>query len=145
MRPTWDEYFIEMVRVVATRGSCARRQVGCVLVDKMNRVVAMGYNGPARGLPHCTQGSPCPGANCPSGEGLDLCQAIHAEQNALLYCKDVYEIHTAYVSCFPCVSCLKLLLNTGCQKIVAAKPYAHDEHARKFWEEAGREYVILTP
>jgi deoxycytidylate deaminase len=56
------------------------------------------------------------GAKFKSGEGLDVCQAIHAEQNALLQCKDVYDIETIYCTVSPCIHCVKLLLNYFCKK-----------------------------
>lgn len=79
----------------------------------------------------------CPGAAAPSGTNLDSCQAIHAEQNALLQCRDVYSIHTAYVTTSPCVTCCKLLLNTGCQRIVFVEEYSHGV-SKDIWLKSGR-------
>ena len=79
----------------------------------------------------------CAGAWSPSGTNLDACQAIHAEQNALLQCRDIYQIHTAYVTASPCVTCCKLLLNTSCERIVFVEEYPHSA-ARELWEGAGR-------
>ena len=140
-RPTKDRWGLNLADVVSTRATCLRRSVGCVLVDARGRVLATGFNGVAAGLPHCSEGHPCAGASCPSGTGLDLCEAIHAEANALLQCRDVDAITTAYVTVSPCVTCTKLLLSTGCQRIVASKPYAHDQAARQLWERAGRRWL----
>jgi dCMP deaminase len=115
-------YYIQMAQLVARRASCRRRQVGCVLVNENGHVLSTGYNGPARGVPNCTE-HPCPGATYSSGEGLDLCEAIHAEQNALLQCHDVNLIDTCYVTTEPCAHCAKLLLNTGCQWVIYDEPY----------------------
>lgn len=155
MRPSKDQYFIEMAKLVATRGTCLRRKVGCILVNAMGHVIATGYNGVAAGLPHCnhveaidihimglkdiyhkadTYPNACSGATLTSGTGLDSCEAIHGEQNALLQCKDVFEIHTAYVTAKPCVSCMKLFMNTSCRRIVYLEDYPHlktDELALK--------------
>lgn len=139
MRPDWDTYWLEIAHVIAKRGTCARRQVGAVLVNRSYQALATGYNGPARTLPHCTD-TPCPGASHPSGQGLEACEAIHAEANALLQCPDVEQIHTCYTTASPCVHCVKLLLNTGCQRIVFAQDYPHS-HSRALWEAAGREWV----
>lgn len=79
----------------------------------------------------------CPGATAPSGTNLDGCHAVHAEQNAMLQCRDVYAIHTAYVTASPCITCTKLLLNTSCQRIVFLEPYPHSD-AQALWESAGR-------
>jgi dCMP deaminase len=109
-----------------------------VLVDEHNRIVSTGYNGVACGQQHCTD-VPCPGALEPSGSGLDACEAIHAEQNALLFC-DVVKVHTAYVTVTPCVSCMKLLLAApNCARIVAAEFYASaHSNAIEMWRNAGR-------
>lgn len=132
-----DQYFLRMADLVRSRGTCARRRVGCVLTNSRKHVLATGYNGVAAGLPHCTD-DPCPGATCPSGTGLELCEAIHAEQNALLQCRDVWAIDTCYCTASPCITCIKLLLNTSCRRIVFAESYAH-EKARQLWLDAGRE------
>jgi dCMP deaminase len=120
----------------ALRGTCHRRQVGCVLFDINGVELSSGYNGPAAGEPHCVD-IPCPGANCPSGTGLELCEAIHAEANALLKCPDVRRVHVCYVTHSPCLHCVKLLLNTSCQRIVFNEPYAHDAAARGLWVRSG--------
>lgn len=157
MRPSRDEWALKLALLTAQRATCCRRQVGCVLLNSRGHVLATGYNGVAAGLPHCnhvehiecaTVGEPepklvetfphaCAGAWSPSGTNLDACQAIHAEQNALLQCRDIYQIHTAYVTASPCVTCCKLLLNTSCERIVFVEEYPHSA-AKELWEGAGR-------
>lgn len=139
MRPSKDEYFISMALLSSTRGTCPRRSVGCVLTNARGHVLSTGYNGPASGMPHCTD-EPCAGACAPSGTMLDACEALHAEQNALLQCRDVYTIDTTYVTASPCVTCTKLLLNTSCKRIVYISEYPHPA-ARLLWEGAGREWI----
>ena len=139
LRMTKDRYFLDMAQLASMRGTCSRRSVGCVIVNSKGHVLATGYNGVAAGQPHCST-TPCPGAKCKSGEGLDLCQAIHAEQNALLQCRDVYEIDTVYCTDSPCVHCVKLLLNTSCKRIVYIREYPHSASA-DMWISAGRELV----
>ena len=137
MRLGIDDYFTNMATVVALRSTCARRAVGCVLVDEHNHVLATGYNGVARLRPHCID-VPCPGATCKTGQGLELCEAIHAEQNALLQCKDVFKIYAAYCTTAPCAHCVKLLSNTSCQEIVFIQSY---EHARSdLWSGGWRRH-----
>jgi len=131
-----DEYFSNMAQLVSRRATCARRSVGCVLVSGRGHVLATGYNGPPSGSDHCID-SPCPGASYPSGAGLERCEAIHAEQNALLQCRDVFQIETAYVTTMPCMTCIKLSLNTSCQRIVYVEDYPHKE-AKDLWERNGR-------
>lgn len=148
-RPTKDEYFLDMAAVVATRSTCLRRAVGCVLTDWDGHVLATGYNGRPAGLAHCNEATlystapgqsfethyprACPGARSESGTDLDGCEAVHAEQNALLQCPDVRLVDTCYVTVSPCLTCVKLLMNTGCRRIVFIEPYAHDDDARELW------------
>lgn len=161
MRPNRDQWLSDMAELVARRSTCLRRSVGCVLVNRRGQVLATGYNGVARGQPHCNDEvvtvldpddviglvdhpHACGGAGSPSGTNLDACQAIHAEQNALLQCRDVEEIHTCYVTVSPCVTCTKLLLNTGCRRIVFIAPYAHDAESRRLWTTSDREWSQLA-
>lgn len=88
-----------------------------------------------RNYPHA-----CTGAFSQSGTNLDGCEAIHAEQNALLQCKDVREIHTCYCTASPCITCVKLLLNTGCQRVVFLEEYPHPA-AGELWLRSGREWI----
>jgi dCMP deaminase len=167
MRPTKDRWAIQLATVTAQRATCCRRQVGAVLLNTRGHVLATGYNGTAAGQPHCNEAveildgierdivhfkdvrrthleypHACPGYQSPSGTNLDGCQAIHAEQNALLQCRDVYAIHTCYVTTSPCMTCVKLLLNTTCERIVFTEEYPHTE-ARELWVHAGREWERL--
>lgn len=147
MRPTLDQYLMELAKIAATRTTCIRRGVGCVLANKRGHVLSIGYNGVARGLPHCNErdehhawGNLCEGHDLPPGK--DQCQAIHAEQNALIQCRDVWEIETAYVTLSPCKACLKLLLNTNCQRIVFLQEHT-DPMPKALWLSAGRQWERL--
>ena len=158
MRLSRDAYFLKLVELIATRSTCLRRAVGCVLVNARGHVLATGYNGVATGLPHCNEVTTvnvahpacpniykhaCAGARRPSGKNLESCEAIHAEQNALLQCRDVWEIDTAYVTVSPCLICVKLFLNTACQRIVFIEAYAalHYEVAESLWRQSGRSWI----
>jgi len=121
-----------MAWLVATRATCPRRAVGCVLVDEHNHVMATGYNGVPRGFPHCID-TPCPGASHLTGQGLDACLATHAEQNALLQCSNVEAIHTVYCTTSPCIHCIKLLLNTGAQALYVSSTYS-DPRPLAMWK-----------
>ena len=141
-RPSKTTYFLAMAKLVATRGTCARRRVGCVLVDKHGFVAATGYNGNGRGQGHCID-SPCEGAKYKSGEGLEKCEAIHAEQNAILQCKNTEHIEKAYITLSPCVTCVKLLLNTSCKEIVYLEDYVNKD-AERIWKNANRLWKPAT-
>ena len=122
---------LDIAHVIAKRSTCRRRAVGCVLVDEMNRILSVGHNGVPPGVQHCTD-EPCPGADAPSGHGLDLCEASHAEANALLFCGDTSKIHKVFCTVSPCLACVKLLLMTPAQCIVFEEEYPH-ELARERW------------
>lgn len=162
MRPSKDEWGLKLALVTAERATCLRRSVGCVLVNERGHVLATGYNGKAAGLPHCNESfikmvefvnrmgmreawndhqvverpNACPAAHAASGTQLGGCEAIHAEQNALLQCRDPWSIHTCYVTTSPCLTCVKLLLNTSCERVVFVEQYAHDDEARELWRQA---------
>ena len=83
-RPDWDSYFMEIAEVVSKRSTCLRRKVGAVLV-KDRQILATGYNGTPKGLPHCEQvGCLREKLHVPSGQNHELCRGIHAEQNAVI-------------------------------------------------------------
>lgn len=136
-RPSRDVWGLDLATLVAQRATCARRQVGCVLVNKQGHILATGYNGPPRGFQHCTHETPCAGAALPSGTGLEACEAVHAEQNAMLQCRDVELIDTCYVTTAPCVTCTKLLLNTSCRRIVFVNDYPHSSASFYLWVKCG--------
>lgn len=149
MRPTRDEWAIELALTTARRSTCLRRQVGCVLLSARGHVLSTGYNGVAAGQPHCNMHDPyeptgfphaCEGARAVSGTSLDLCEAIHAEQNALLQCHDVYKICTCYTTTSPCMTCIKLLLNTSCEEIVFIDDYPQPK-AKALWLASGRKWT----
>ncbi len=127
-RPTIQEWGLGLAEMVSTRSTCMRLQVGCVLLGIDGRILSTGYNGAAKGQPHCTHES------C---ETQETCEAVHAEQNALLQCRDVREIHACYVTHAPCFACTKLLLNTGCSSIFFSVEHSANNRAELLWEKAG--------
>lgn len=145
MRPTMDGTMLAVAAVLAKRGTCLKLQVGCVLCDQHGRVLSTGYNGVARGMPHCNQPGlhnyphKCPGADAPAG--ADLCEAVHAEQNAMLQCRDTDRIVTCYTTVSPCQRCVKELLNTGCTRILFNTAYHGNPQAEALWCRAGREWL----
>jgi dCMP deaminase len=128
-RPSWEEYFMEITRLVARRATCIRRQVGAVLV--MNkRLLATGYNGAPSGLAHCLEvGCVREEKNIPSGERHELCRGLHAEQNAIIQAA-FHGIRiqgaTLYCTNLPCVICSKMLINAGIKEIIYESGYADD-------------------
>jgi len=138
-RPDWDEYFLEMAKLVASRSTCLRRKVGAVAV-KDKRILATGYNGAPSGLAHCIDiGCLRVKLNIPSGQRQELCRGIHAEQNviiqAVLHNVDLNGAKL-YVTNQPCVTCSKMLISCGIKEIVILEGYP-DSLALKMLKEAG--------
>lgn len=126
-----DKIFMAMALVAAGGSTCIRRAVGCILVNKYDHIIAVGRNGVPRNFSHCLN-NPCEGANAPSGTNLNLCSAVHSEDNALIQCKTPMEIETAYVTASPCVSCVKSFMNTSCKRIVFMEEYPQPK-AKELW------------
>jgi dCMP deaminase len=138
IRPSWDEYFLDVAGLVARRSTCLRRNVGAILV-KDKRILATGYNGAPAGLKHCLDiGCLRQKLNIPSGQRHELCRALHAEQNALIQAS-LYGISvkgsTLYATCQPCVICAKMLINAGIKEIVIVDGYP-DKMAMDFLKQA---------
>ncbi|MBU2463071.1 MAG: cytidine/deoxycytidylate deaminase family protein [Candidatus Edwardsbacteria bacterium] len=137
-RPSWEKFFIDLARMVSTRSTCLRRQVGAVVVrDK--RILATGYNGAPSGMEHCDQvGCIRERLKVPSGERHEICRAIHAEQNAIIQAA-TFGVSlaggTIYITHHPCVLCSKMLINSGIKKVVYQQGYP-DELSRLMLKEA---------
>ncbi len=146
-RPSWDQYFLDITRLVATRSSCLRRQVGAVLVKDRN-ILATGYNGVPSGITHCEAvGCLRERLNVPSGERHELCRGLHAEQNAIIQAaKHGTNIDgaTLYCTTMPCIICTKMIINAGIIKVIYCAGYA-DELAREMIAESGITILKFTP
>ena len=129
-RPTWDEYFIEIARVVSTRSTCLRRFYGSVIV-RNNIIISTGFNGSPRGEANCIDTGRCirQELKIPKGERYELCVAVHAEQNAIIN-GDPVKMRGAsiYVAGFnadgslasgaPCLLCRRMIRNALINRIV---------------------------
>jgi len=128
-RPSWNQYFSSITRMVATRSTCLRRHVGAILV-KEKRILATGYNGAPAGLKHCIEvGCLREEASIPSGTRHELCRALHAEQNAIVqaaYHGISIAGSTLYCTNKPCVICSKMLINAGIKRIFFDESYDDD-------------------
>ncbi len=122
--PDWQRYFMNIARVVKTRGNCLLYQVGAVLVQG-RKIIATGYNGTPQGVPNCMEGG-C--ARCKnkksgkiaSGEHKGTCLCVHAEINSLLQCARygiTSEGAVMYTTTSPCMLCAKEMLNAGIQGV----------------------------
>jgi len=145
-RPSWDEYFMSIARLVAGRSTCLRRHVGAVIV-KDRRVLASGYNGAPSGLPHCDEaGCVRERFNVPPGERHELCRGIHAEQNAIIQSANYgtgIDGATIYSTHHPCSVCAKMIINAGIVRVVTDDSYP-DELAAELLRDAGVEVQELA-
>jgi dCMP deaminase len=138
-RPSWDEYFMDIVNLVARRSTCLRRGVGAVLV-KDKRLLTTGYNGAPSGLRHCLEvGCLREEMKISSGERHELCRGLHAEQNAIIQAA-VHGVSikgaTLYCTNHPCSICLKMIINAGITDIIYRDGYSDDLAARMLEESS---------
>lgn len=123
MRPTWQEYFLALADTASTRAACTRRQVGAVLVDSLNRVRSVGYNGVPSGETHCSDGG-CPRGQlsyeeCPPLGSYNNCKGLHAEQNAISAIQYEWMTgYTMYITREPCNDCCEAMFNEGITRAV---------------------------
>ena len=117
-RASWDAYFMALAKQAATRATCDRKHVGAVLVRDRS-ILSTGYNGSARGLPHCDDvGHMMEDGHC--------VRTVHAEANAVAQAaKNGVRLEGAacYVTASPCWTCFRLLLNAGIVRIVFGEFY----------------------
>ncbi|MDD3679697.1 MAG: cytidine/deoxycytidylate deaminase family protein [Candidatus Shapirobacteria bacterium] len=140
-RPSWDDYFMKLAQLVATRSTCIRtgRKVGAVLVAQKH-ILSTGFNGAPTGMAHCEEvGCVRDQLKIPSGTRHEICRAVHAEQNAIIQCA-LHEVSsknsTIYVTHQPCAICTKILINAQVRRIVYQHPYP-DKFAQNMIKEAG--------
>ena len=145
-RPSWDEYFMSLARLAATRSTCLRRHVGAVIVkDRM--MLSTGYNDTPRGIRNCGDGGcvRC-GSTAAAGTGLDTCLCLHAEQNAIIqaaYHGVGIAGGTIYCTHQPCLTCAKMIVNAGLVRIVYSSPYP-DPVAEQLLRDAAIELLHFT-
>lgn len=137
-RPTLDDTMMDIAGILAQRGTCQKLKVGAVITDEDGRIIGSGYNGVPKGFAHCTD-TACPGVGSPKGS--DLCEAVHAEQNALLNCRELHHARRIYITHAPCMRCVKTLLNTPIQDIVFFSGDNMEGNALGLWVSAGREWL----
>jgi dCMP deaminase len=142
-RPDWDEYFMSIAKVVASRSNCIKRKVAAIIV-KDRRVISTGYNGTPKGARNCNDGG-CPRCSgmAQSGTGLEECLCCHGEENAITqaaYHGTSLKGATLYTTFAPCLLCTKMIINSGIQEVVYNQEYPLNETSLKLLRECG---VIL--
>jgi dCMP deaminase len=139
-RPGWDDYFMGIARVVATRSNCVKRKVAAV-VTRDKRIISTGYNGTPRGTRNCSEGG-CPRCNdlALGGTRLDECLCSHGEENAITqaaYHGVSLKGGTIYTTFSPCLQCTKMIINAGLTEVIYQSTYPLGEISLALLEEAG--------
>ncbi len=150
IRPDWDEYFMILARIAATRSTCLSRPTGAVIV-KDKQVLSTGYNGSMPGVTHCSDEGKCFRRRMGAADAgkYDNCRSIHSEANAIAQAaKRGVEIEgsSVYVTLYPCYVCTKLMASAGIKKIyyeyeykTSIKGYAERD---RLWHEATKKAGI---
>ncbi len=145
-RPGWDDYFMDIARVVASRSNCVKRKVAAV-VTRDRRIISTGYNGTPRGTTNCNEGG-CPRCNelAVGGTRLDECLCSHAEENAITqaaYHGVSLKGGTIYTTFSPCLQCTKMIINAGLAQVIFQSAYPLGGVALALLEEAGVEVLQI--
>ncbi|MBD3267642.1 CMP deaminase [bacterium] len=140
-RPSWDEYFMLLAKLAATRSTCFSRPVGAIIV-RDRRVLTTGYNGAPPGSWHCSDKKQCywrqPENHVPGIEPRDLSRAVHAEINAIAHAARkgiAIEGGTIYCTLSPCMNCFRALISAGIQHVFF-------EHIYDFNNQGGDKFLL---
>jgi dCMP deaminase len=149
VRPSWDDYFMEITKMVASRGTCDRGRSGCV-ITKNKRIISTGYVGSPIGTTHCDDvGHEMHTVKHDDGkESMHCIRTTHAEQNAIVQAARVgsaLEGATIYCKMTPCYVCAKMIINAGIKRVVCEKDYHGGGRSKEIFAEAGIRYNLLNP
>lgn len=147
-RPSWDEYFLKITEMVASRGSCDRGRTGCV-ITRDRRIVSTGYVGAPSGLPHCDEvGHEIHTVTHEDGTQTEHCiRTAHAEQNAICEAARMgiaLEGGTLYCKMAPCYACAKMIINAGIKRVVCAQDYHASARSKEVFKQAGIEFSLIS-
>ena len=147
-RPSWDEYFLQMIELVGSRGTCERGRSGAILV-KDKRILATGYVGSPIGLPHCDEvGHEMHTLTGDDGVTSRHClRTAHAELNVLANAARfgvAVDGSTLYCKMVPCYTCAKTIINAGIKRVVAFRDYHATRHSKFIFKEAGVKFEIIN-
>ncbi|KAL6930895.1 hypothetical protein ACO0R3_004019 [Hanseniaspora guilliermondii] len=145
LRPSWDEYFMQLANLASTRSNCMKRKVGCCIVSN-KKVIATGYNGTPRNLLNCFSGG-CKRCNITSIDtsspktvhNLGTCYCLHAEENALLEAGNIRidKGCTLYCDTCPCITCSVKIVQAGIGEVVYSQSYNMDGESIAIFDNAG--------
>lgn len=148
VRPSWDEYFMEIAETVGKRATCDRGRSGCVVTNN-KRILVTGYVGAPAGVAHCDEvGHEMHKVVQEDGTESKHCiRTTHAEQNAIANAARngvPLDGATLYCHMTPCYTCAKILINSGIKRIVAKKDYHASKRSKEVFKEAGVEFTLLN-
>lgn len=147
IRPTWDEYFMEIMHAVAKRATCDRGRGGCVIA-RDRQVLVTGYVGSPKGLPHCDEvGHQMKTVTHEDGHQSQHCmRTIHMELNAICQAAKLgvsIDGATLYIKYTPCATCAKVLINAGIKRVVCEKRYHAGAETEEILKHVGIELVYF--
>ena len=147
-RPSWDEYFLKLLEVIAERATCDRGKASCVIV-KGKHILSTGYVGSAKGLPHCDDvGHLFKTIKHEDGTESKHClRTIHAEQNAICQAAKLgiaLDDSTLYVKMTPCRACAMMVINCGIKRVVCAKKYRKGQESEEMFKKAGVKIEFIS-
>ena len=147
-RPTWDEYFLNLLESIGKRGTCDRGRNGSVIVSPYNTILATGYAGSPPGQLHCDDvGHLMKTIIHEDGHQSQHCmRTLHAEENAILQCaKDGIKLEgaTIYTKMTPCYNCAMRIVRVGIKRVVAQKRYHADGSSMELFNNAGIQVVVI--
>ncbi|OGZ83885.1 MAG: hypothetical protein A2528_02555 [Candidatus Staskawiczbacteria bacterium RIFOXYD2_FULL_37_9] len=148
VRPSWDDYFLNLLEPIGSRGSCDRGRSGAVIVGSGHTIIATGYVGAAPGQPHCDEvGHMMNTVIHEDGTQSQHCvRTLHAEENAILQCaKDGISVagSTIYTKMVPCYNCAMRIVRVGIKRVVATKRYHSDQLSVKLFRDAEVNLVVM--
>jgi dCMP deaminase len=134
VRPTFEQMYMRFALTVSQRSTCSRRQVGCVITTKdYRRVLSIGYNGNAAGLPN----------RCDAPDVSGSCGCLHAEENACISCAESpYTPKILFTTTYPCKMCAKRIIQLGGVFHVFYYENYHDTEAAEVFNQVG---ILATP
>jgi dCMP deaminase len=144
-RPSWDEYFLEVMHAISKRATCDRGKSGCVIARDRQLLVS-GYVGSPSRFPHCDEvGHQMKRVTHGDGSVTEHCtRTVHAEQNAICQAAKLgipIAGSTIYARMTPCRTCAMLIINCGIQRVVCERRYHAGAESEEMFRQAGIEVV----
>lgn len=147
-RPSWDEYFMEITKMVGSRGTCDRGRAGCV-ITRDKKIISTGYVGSPAGLKHCDEigHEMNTVVHEDNHESRHCIRTAHAEQNAIVQAARFgvsVDNATLYCKMTPCYACAKMIINAGIKRVICEEDYHAGERSKEVFKEAGVQYELLS-